>query len=90
MDVHWRNSMKPVRFLGFDARAAVPFLLLVLHLRLYTLIFACLCTLLFYLFERNGLAYDAAWRAVRRRLLGARRPAHRHQRIRRWYDYQAK
>ena len=33
---HWRNSMRPVRFFAFDARAAFPFFLLLLYARLIT------------------------------------------------------
>ena len=28
---HWRNTMRPVRFLAFDARAALPLPLLLVH-----------------------------------------------------------
>jgi hypothetical protein len=30
---HWRNSMRPVRFFGLDARASMPFFVLLVYFR---------------------------------------------------------
>lgn len=71
---HWRNSMRTVRFFGFDARAALPFCLLLVYARLSTLILAILSTIVFYIFERQGLTTPAAMRNLRSWLVGRTRP----------------
>lgn len=72
---HWRNSMRPVRFFNFDARAAIPFIFLILYARFITLIICAVVTLIFYFFERRGLTTPAAMRKFRSWLVGPRRPA---------------
>lgn len=72
---HWRNTMKPVRFFQFDARAGFFVVLVLVHARLWTLIVLILVLLVFYLLERKGLSFVAALRALRRWLIGPRRPA---------------
>tara|TARA_Y100000034_G_C6863329_1_gene393193 strand:+ start:1123 stop:1425 length:303 start_codon:yes stop_codon:yes gene_type:complete len=72
---HWRNSMRPVRFFAFDARAAFPFFLLLLYARLITLFIAIVSTFLFYILERYGLTFSSAMRRFRLTLSGRKRPA---------------
>lgn len=79
MDVHWRNSMKSARFFALDARAAFPFLLVLLHVRLWTIALAFICTVIFWLAERLGLRFDAALRAVRAWFVAPYRPAMAYQ-----------
>src|ERR1043166_5925824 len=86
-DIHWRNSMKPVRFFFMDARAAWPFLLALLHLRVYTIIFAALTTMLFYFLEVRGMSFVAALRAFRVWIVTKKRPAVRHSEIPRMVDF---
>ncbi len=74
MDTHWRNSMKPVRFFFMDARAAVPFVFCLLHLRWYTLVIAFITTLIFYALEMRGLNFVAALRALRVWITTRKRP----------------
>lgn len=74
MDIHWRNSMKPVRCFALDARAALPFVLVLLHLRLSTLGFAAFTTLVFYFLEIRGLSFVTALRAGRVWLVTRKRP----------------
>lgn len=71
---HWRNSMKTVRFFGLDARAVIPFLILLVHFRPYTVAFAFLVTLAFWAAERMGLTFPAALRRLRVGIIGPRRP----------------
>lgn len=73
-DWHWRNSMKPVRFFALDARAAIPFALLLVHFRPYTLVLALVVTIAFWLAERMGLTFPAALRRLRIAIIGYRRP----------------
>jgi intracellular multiplication protein IcmT len=72
-DTHWRNSMKPARFFFLDARAAVPFVFTLLHLRLWTLALAAITTLIFYILEQRGMSFDAALRAMRVWFVGHKR-----------------
>lgn len=71
---HWRNSMRPVRFFGLDARAAIPFFILLFHFRLVTLFLTITLTMIFMFFERRGLAFNSALRAFRSWILGQKRP----------------
>ncbi len=71
---HWRNSMRPVRFFGLDARAAIPFFVLLFYFRLVTLFLTVTLTMVFMFFERRGLAFNAALRAFRGWILGQKRP----------------
>jgi len=87
MDWHWRNSMRPVRFFGFDARAAFPFLLLLLHARLETLFLVFCSTMIFHILEKNGLTFGAAMRRLRLFFSGHERPALMSFKRRRLRDY---
>jgi intracellular multiplication protein IcmT len=78
-DIHWRNSMKSARFFALDARAVFPFLLVLIHIRGWTLLLALICTTLFWIAERMGLRYDAALRAVRAWFVAPFRPARAYQ-----------
>ena len=71
---HWRNSMRPVRFFGLDARAAIPFFITLFHFRVVTVFFTIVLTSIFILLERRGLTFDASLRAFRCWLLGQKRP----------------
>ena len=72
---HWRNSMRPVRFFGLDARAGISFFVLLFFFRPITLFLTILITAVFAFMERRGLAFDAALRSFRTWLLGQKRPA---------------
>ncbi len=75
MDNHWRNTMKPVRFFAFDAKAAIPFALFIVHIRLWTLGLTLIVMFAFWLLERRGLSLPSALRAFRLWLYAGRRPA---------------
>lgn len=72
---HWRNSMRPIRFFGFDAKAAIPFCFLLFYFRTSTIVFAVVVITIFYLLEKKGLTFDAAMRATRLFIFGDHRPA---------------
>ena len=72
---HWRNSMRPVRFFGLDARAAIPFFITLFHFRIVTVFITIVFTMVFVFLERRGLTFDASLRAFRKWFLGQKRPA---------------
>lgn len=67
---HWRNTMRPVRFFNMDARAGIPYFLLLIYARPVTFVFVILSTAIFKLMEKRGLTFPAALRAFRVWLLG--------------------
>ncbi len=84
---HWRNSMKPTRFFFMDARAALFFLVLMMHFRLWTFLAVLTITVIFWMAERFGLTYGAALRAVRLYIIGPNRPSLIWTSKRRMIDY---
>ena len=74
VDWHWRNTMRPVRFLAFDARAGLPIPLLLVYARWSTLILTILFLVFFRILERKGLTFSAAIRSFRAGLVGKFRP----------------
>ncbi len=87
MDIHWRNTQRPVRFFMLDARAFLAILLFLVHERLWTFIIAVLGMMVFWFLERRGLTFESYLRAFRCWIVGTRRPANRRQSTRRWIDY---
>lgn len=71
---HWRNTMRPVRFFAFDARAALPIPLLLVYFRLSTVLLTIATLLLFRYLERKGLTFPAALRTLRSSMVGKERP----------------
>lgn len=71
---HWRNSQRPVRFFGMDARAAIFWLIWLFHIRLVTTGIVLFVTFVFIMLERKGLTFDASIRNFRKWLLGQKRP----------------
>ncbi len=84
---HWRNTMRPVRFFNLDARAALPFASLLVYARYSTLFITIAVTIIFWLFERRGLTFPSALRAIRVFLIGRDRPGWVAYRRRRMKDY---
>ena len=84
---HWRNTMRPVRFFNLDARAALPFCVLLVYARPITLILTLVITAIFYFLERRGLTFPAALRSMRVWLIGRNRPGWGVLRRRRFLDY---
>jgi intracellular multiplication protein IcmT len=88
MDIHWRNTQKPVRFFILDARAFLAVLLFLVHMRLWTFILAITVMIIFLILERRGLTFAASLRAMRSWLIGERRPANHRRATRYWIDYE--
>ncbi len=74
MNWHWRNSMRVVRFLAFDGRAALPLPILLVYFRWSTLFLTILTLLVFRYLERKGLTVPAALRNLRQWIVGKDRP----------------
>ncbi len=72
---HWRNTMKPVRFFRFDARAGFFCFLLLVHARYWTLFLTIAVLIIFWILERKGLSFSSAIRALRMWFVGNYRPA---------------
>ena len=84
---HWRNSMRPVRFFTLDARAALPFIVLLVYFRWSTLFVTILVTIIFKLLESRGLTFPAALRSLRVWIVGGNRYAWLPHRRRRMIDH---
>ncbi|HVY13212.1 MAG TPA: IcmT/TraK family protein [Alphaproteobacteria bacterium] len=86
-DTHWRNSMKAARFGPLDARAAVPFVFALLHLRPWTLCLAAVTTFIFWFLEQRGISFEAALRGMRVWFVTRKRPNIQHSNRNRIVDY---
>lgn len=84
---HWRNTMRPVRFFNLDARAALPFCLLLVYFRPITLFLTFVVTMVFWFLEKRGLTFPAAIRALRSWLVGYNRMGWLSFRRRRMIDH---
>lgn len=84
---HWRNSMRPVRFFGMDARAAIPYCVLLVYFRPITLFLTITSTVVFVSLEKRGLTFPSAMRALRAWFIGQKRPGWISGRRRRFVDY---
>jgi intracellular multiplication protein IcmT len=87
MDLHWRNTQKPARFFAVDARAFTAIFLFLIHARLWTFALAIVVMCIFWIFERRGLTFEAALRAMRSWFLGRYRPATLKNHSRSWTDF---
>ena len=84
---HWRNSMRPIRFFGLDARSALPLCFLLPFPRITTLVLAIVFIVFFLYLEKKGLSFGAAMRASRGLIFGENRPALMTFKYRRLKDY---
>lgn len=84
---HWRNTMRPARFFGLDARAGAPYVVLLFYFRPITLFITFVLTVLFWYLERRGLTFPSALRSFRCWMLGQRRPGWLAFRRRKLVDY---
>lgn len=74
-EIHWRDSARSPRFFLIDARAAFPFLLFLLHIRLWSFILAVVAMCFFALLERYGFTVTVFLRWARSLLAGPRKLA---------------
>jgi len=71
----WRETHKPGKFLMFEGRVVVVLLLMVMHIRPWTIVLAFSVMGILYYFSRKGVPADAILRYLRARLVGRRRTA---------------
>lgn len=84
---HWRNTMRTVRFFNLDARASLPFLVLLVYARPITIGLCVIVTIVFRFLEIKGMTFPSALRSLRVWLIGNERPAWISFRHRRMRDY---
>jgi intracellular multiplication protein IcmT len=85
---HWRDTYRPARFFFMDARAGIPTLFMLLHVRYWTLAISVVVIVVFYWFERVGVDAAGAMRAFRAWVIGDLRPARIFHKIRSTLDYE--
>jgi hypothetical protein len=71
----WRETHKPGKFLMFEGRVVIVLLLMVMHIRPWTIALAFMVMGVLYFFQRKGVSADSILRYLRARLVGRRRTA---------------
>ncbi len=79
--------MRPARFFNIDARAAIPFLILLVYFRPITLFLTAASTFIFVMLEKRGLTFPSAMRSLRSWFNGQSRPAWVAVRKRKFIDH---
>ena len=74
-DAHWRDSARDARLFIFDAKAAFPLLLFLLHIRLWTFIVAVVAMTFFSILNRYGFSVIVFLRWLRSFFAGKRKMA---------------
>ena len=72
---HWRDSARSIRFFIFDAKAAFPFVLLLLHVRWWTFFLALAAAIAFTILNHFGLSIAVFLRMFRSFMAGKRKIA---------------
>ena len=72
---HWRDSARNVKFWFVDFRATFPLLILLLHIRLWTLALSIVAIVFFTLLERFGFTPIVFLRWMRAYVAGPRKIA---------------
>lgn len=67
---HWRDSARIPKFFFMDAYSAIPLLLFLLHIRLWTFLTACAVCVFFSLLNRFGFSLPVFGRWLRAFLAG--------------------
>ena len=74
-DANWRDSARSPKFFIFDAKAAFPLLLFLLHIRWWTFIVAVVAWLTFTYLNYRGFSVEVFLRWLRAMLAGKRKIA---------------
>jgi intracellular multiplication protein IcmT len=72
---HWRDSARPARFFIVDAKAALPLLLFLVHIKLWTFVGAVTLTIFFSLLSYYGFTVGVFCRIFKSTLAGPRKMA---------------
>jgi intracellular multiplication protein IcmT len=73
---HWRDSARTPKFFFLDAFSAIPLLVFLLHIRLWSFILAVSIALFFAILNRFGFSLPVFLRLVRSTFAGKQRSAH--------------
>lgn len=74
-NAHWRDSARSIRFFFFDAQAAFPFVLFLMHIRWWTFILAVLAAIMFTVLNHFGFSIAVFLRFLRSTIAGKRKMA---------------
>lgn len=74
-DAAWRDSARTPKFFIFDAKAAFPLLLFLVHIRLWTFVLAVVAWLIFTYLNYRGFSVEVFLRWLRSTLAGKRKVA---------------
>ncbi len=72
---HWRDVARPPRFYFMDAWSALPILLFLMHMRLWTFILSIVCMSFFIILEKFKFTVPVFFRWLRATLAGPLRSA---------------
>lgn len=72
-ETHWRDSARPAKFFIFDAEAAFPLFLFLLHIKLWTFLLALAAMTFFTILNRFGFSVTVFLRWARTFLAGPRK-----------------
>lgn len=73
--LYWRETHKQPRFFFFDGRLVFLILLVIMHLRTWTVLLAVAMMVVLFFFERKGVSADSILRFLRASIVGQRRTA---------------
>ena len=85
---HWRDTYKPARFFFLDAKAGVPVIACLVHIKVYTVAPVVVWILLFWFLERRGTNFTSAFRGLRAWMIGDVRPGRNAFTVRGRIDYE--
>lgn len=85
----WRDTMRPIRLLGMDARVVWLVILFAMHKRWWTFILLVIALIAMVLLERRGMTVPAAQRWLLATVAGRLRPGRPWWRKRYPIDYDA-
>ncbi len=74
-DASWRDSARYPRFFIFDSRAVFPFMLWLLHMKIWTFVVALIAMAFFSLLLRFGFTVSTFLRWARAKIAGSRKAA---------------
>lgn len=75
LNAHWRDSARPARFFFIDAKAAFPFFLFLIHIKIWTLVAAVIAMSFFTLINKFGYSVEVFLRIFRTYIAGSRKMA---------------
>lgn len=73
--IYWRETHRQPRFLMLDGRIVVLLLLMVMHIRLWTIALTLIAIAIQWWFGRKGIGPDSILRFIRASIVGRRRTA---------------